>query len=153
MKPKSADPVTVRGLWNTKSSNWNPLILYALVTWELRRCFMSWWSLKKKMCKSGTWKESLTTNLKPWASFFFILYNRTTVEQKIWPFTNLWNNQSTAMNSPLYCRPVHCKFFPHKKVQGILVSQNITCKVHVIITGITCTPEIPAKIIRKFEKS
>ena len=30
--------------------------------------------------------------------------------------------------------------------------QNIPCKVHVIITGITCTPEIPAKIIRKFVK-
>ena len=41
----------------------------------------------------------------------------------------------------------------HHAHQMYLGLQNIPCKVHVIITGITCTPEIPAKIIRKFEKS
>ena len=34
-------------------------------------------------------------------------------------------------------------------MRGIPGSQNIPCKVHVIITRITCTPEIPAKIIKK----
>ena len=40
---------------------------------------------------------------------------------------------------------LHCKFFPHKKCGGspCALSQNIPCKVHVIITGITCTTEIP----------
>ena len=43
--------------------------------------------------------------------------------------------------------------FPPIKCAGDPRVENIPCKVHVIITGITCTPEIPAKIIRKFEKS
>ena len=55
--------------------------------------------------------------------------------------------------SCLISRVATLQIFPPKKVQGIPVLQNVPCKVHVIITGITCTPEIPAKIIRKFEKS
>ena len=53
----------------------------------------------------------------------------------------------------LHFKHSHTANFSPIKVQGIFVLQNIPCKVHVIITGITCTPEIPAKIIRKFEKS
>ena len=47
---------------------------------------------------------------------------------------------------------IHCKFFPLKKCRGIPVLQNVPCKMHVSITRITCTLEITAKIIRKFEK-
>ena len=47
---------------------------------------------------------------------------------------------------------IHCKFSPLKKCRGIPVLQNVPCKMHVSITRITCTLEITAKIIRKFEK-